>query len=103
MTARIGRQVARGGNTVLLEYIKMLFAHYRWANERILKSVEDVEPDRARDGVRPNYQRIHEALAHMIGAEALWRLRWQGQAAARPALGEATSLSDLRERWQDEG
>jgi uncharacterized damage-inducible protein DinB len=88
---------------MLLDYIKLLYAYHHWANERIMRSVQRVDPTQATESTHGGYARIHETLVHMVGAEAIWRSRWQEVAPSpRPTLDDLPTLLSVQQRWQDE-
>jgi uncharacterized damage-inducible protein DinB len=88
---------------MLLDYIKLLYAYHHWANERILGMVQRIDLTQATERTQRGYARVHETLVHLVGAEALWRSRWQGVALSqRPTLDALPTLLSVRERWQEE-
>jgi uncharacterized damage-inducible protein DinB len=88
---------------MLLEYIKLLYAYHRWANERILRTVQRIDLTQANESTQRGYARIHETLVHIVGAEAIWRSRWQGVALTRrPTPDDLPTLLAVQQRWQDE-
>jgi uncharacterized damage-inducible protein DinB len=85
---------------MLLDYIKLLYAYHRWANERVLRTVQRIDPTQANEST---CARIHETLVHMVGTEAIWRSRWQGVALTRrPTPDDLPTLLAVQQRWQDE-
>lgn len=88
---------------MLLDYIKHLYDYHYWANARVLRLVERLDADQEPGSGRLAYERIHATLVHMVGAEAIWRSRWQGVSPTR-RLGpdDLPTLPAVQRRWQDE-
>ena len=88
---------------MLLDYIKLLYAHHRWANERILSTVQSIDPAQVQESTHQGYAQIHATLVHVVGAEAIWRSRWQGVALPqRPTLDDLPTMLSVQQLWQDE-
>jgi uncharacterized damage-inducible protein DinB len=89
-----------------LDYIRLLYDYTYWATAQVLRTAEEarIEPDAASTPERHTRSgQVHETLVHMMGAEWLWRSRWQGVSpAAGLPPGEFPTLQALRTRWQDE-
>lgn len=88
---------------MLLDYIKRLYDYHYWANERVLRMAERIDADQAQGSGRQAYERIHATLVHLVGAEAIWRSRWQGVSPTqRLGPDDLPTLPSVRRRWQDE-
>jgi uncharacterized damage-inducible protein DinB len=82
------------------DVIRSLYAYNRWANERLLAQAEALPPGRTRERFDAGYESIHDTLAHILGAEAVWLSRWRG--VSPPALlggSDFAGLEAIRDRW----
>jgi uncharacterized damage-inducible protein DinB len=86
-----------------LDIIKLLYNYHYWANEQIVRTVEQVPQDGLDQEGQRTYARIQDILVHMMGAEWIWCSRWQGVSPARrPTTAELPTLAALQERWRDQ-
>ncbi len=79
----------------------LLDYHY-WARDRLLEAVEALSPDQFTRDLGSSFRSVRDTLAHLIGAEEAWFLRWKGQSPT--ALVPADRFSDLnsvRRKWQE--
>jgi len=83
--------------------LQVLYAYNRWANACILGAAAQISTaqflapgDFPHDGLRGT-------LVHMLFAEWIWRLRWQGAApSVRWAPEDFPTLVSLKTRWRAE-
>src|SRR5262245_47809296 len=82
--------------------IRTLYDYNYWANDRILDTAADV-PQESFASASLGYAQLRETLAHTLGAEWIWRSRWQGS-SPRAVLdaSEFPTLEALRARWDVE-
>lgn len=86
------------------DYVRTLFAYSSWATTRVLDTAERLAPEQLRAPALAGLPPILDTLAHTLGAEVIWRQRWEGQ-SPRVVLSPADlpTLAALRERWAAEG
>ncbi|MFN8457174.1 MAG: DinB family protein [Anaerolineae bacterium] len=84
--------------------ISTLFDYNYWANDRVLKAVARVSPEQFTAPAGLSHGSVRGALAHILAAEIVWRLRCQEgiSPAALPEEAEFPTLESLRLRWTDE-
>src|SRR3712207_2805823 len=88
--------------TVHLEMLRLLYAHGAWANGRVLDAAERLAPEQARSPVLAGLASVHDTLAHVVGAQALWLARWRGTSPpAMPDPAAFPDLSAIRTRWAE--
>lgn len=82
------------------DYVRTLFAYSSWATTRVLNTAERPAPELLRVPVFDGLPPILDTMAHALGAEVIWRQRWEGQS---PTLmlspTDLPTLATLRERW----
>jgi len=84
--------------------ILTLYDYNYWANARVLKAAANVSPEQFVAPYKVSHGSLRGALAHVLAAETIWRLRCQEgiSPAALPADSEFPSLEALRVRWAEE-
>jgi uncharacterized damage-inducible protein DinB len=82
--------------------MRTLYEYNYWATDRILGAAAGV-PAEDFAAASLGYARLRQTLAHTLGAEWIWRSRWQGVSpAAMLDASEFATLDALRARWDDE-
>ncbi len=81
-----------------------LFDYNYWANGRVLKVAARLTPDRFTAPHGLSHGSLRGALAHVLAAEVVWRLRCQSSISptALPAESDFPTLDALRTRWVEE-
>jgi uncharacterized damage-inducible protein DinB len=85
------------------DYARTLFAYGAWATARILDTAARLNPEQLHAPVFEGLPPIQRTLAHTLGAEVIWRQRWEG--TSPPALlttADVPTLPELRARWDAE-
>lgn len=84
--------------------ILFLFDYNYWANARVLNAASQLTPDQFSAPHGLSHGSVRSALAHVLAAETVWRLRCQSglSSAALPAENDFPTLDILRARWSDE-
>ena len=81
--------------------IAKLFAYGRWASERTLASVADLDPAQFAQEVGGSFGSVHGTLVHLYGADWVWLERWQGRSPrALPTGQDASTLDALSRMWR---
>jgi uncharacterized damage-inducible protein DinB len=90
--------------TVSVGYIRTLFDYHYWATNRLLDTAERLPKLQYAAAPLASHPSLHATLVHCMGAEIVWRSRWEGAAgqARMPSPAGFHSFADLRERWQSE-
>jgi uncharacterized damage-inducible protein DinB len=88
---------------VSAEYIRTLYDYSTWAWRRVLDAAEGLGPGEIAQAPLPHHDSLLGTLAHSLGSEVLWRLRWE-RLPTVPMLKatDVADLADLRVRWADE-
>ena len=84
--------------------ILTLFDYNYWANARVLNAAARITPDQFTAPAGLSHGSVRGTLAHIWGAEMVWRLRCaEGiSPAALPAENAFPDIDVLRTRWADE-
>ena len=82
--------------------IAKLFAYSRWASERALASVAELDPTEFARPVGGSFGSVHGTLVHLYGADWVWLERWQGRSPrALPTGQDASTLDALARMWRE--
>lgn len=85
------------------DYARALFAYSAWAAARLLKAAEGLAPAELDAAPIPGCGSLRAVFAHTIGAEEIWRRRWEGETPTSfPALAEFATIEAITARWEDE-
>lgn len=81
-----------------------LFDYNYWANARVLNAAAQLGESQFTAPTRLSHGSIRGALAHVLAAEIIWRLRCQEGVypTALPTEEEFQTLESLRQRWTTE-
>jgi uncharacterized damage-inducible protein DinB len=84
--------------------IEFLFDYNYWANARVLQAASKLTPDRFTAPHGLSHGSPRGALAHVLAAEIVWRLRCQSgiSPTALPAESDFPALDVLRAHWAEE-
>jgi len=84
--------------------ITLLYEYNYWANARVLQAATKVSREQFIAPARLSQGSLHGALAHTLGTEVVWRLRFQEGVSLSALLAEADfpTLEALKARWADE-
>jgi uncharacterized damage-inducible protein DinB len=84
--------------------IVLLYDYNYWANTRVLDAATRVSPERFSAPAGLSHGSLRGTLAHILGTEVIWRLRWQEglSVTALPAEDEFPTLEVIRTRWAAE-
>lgn len=75
-----------------------LFAYNDWANARLLACAAELPDEAWRRDLGGAFPTVLGLVAHMVGAERVWAMRWRGEApAGRPAWMADPTPAVLRE------
>ena len=87
----------------MLEYLCFLYDYNYWANERILCAADAVSDAQFVAPARFSWGGLRGTLVHTLGAEWIWRSRWQGVSpTASLRVEDYPTVAALRARWRDE-
>jgi uncharacterized damage-inducible protein DinB len=75
-----------------LDDIRELLAYNRWAHRAFFDAVLDLPQGDVDRELASSFPSIRATLAHMVGAELIWILRWEG---ANPAIPESWGELDV--------
>lgn len=85
--------------------IQLLFEYNRWANARILNAAAKITEAQYLASGNFSYGDLRETFVHILFAEWLWRMRWQGttpdfQHGLQPE--NFPTVAALQTRWTEE-
>jgi uncharacterized damage-inducible protein DinB len=84
-----------------LDDVRELLAYNRWAHRAFFKAVLDLPEGEADREFATSFPSIRATLAHMVGAELIWLLRWEGVRPSVPAGWGDLPVSALRDALHD--
>lgn len=86
------------------DQITLLYDYNYWANARVLQAATKVGREQFIAPARLSQGSLRGALAHTLGTEVVWRLRFQEgvSLSALPAEADFPTLEALKARWADE-
>jgi uncharacterized damage-inducible protein DinB len=86
------------------KHIDLIWEYNTWANRRILARAESLSAAQLSDHAPTMWDSILRTMAHVLGAEWIWRQRVQGgvSPASLLNLDQFTTLDLLRQRWAEE-
>ncbi|CAN5840049.1 DinB family protein [soil metagenome] len=84
--------------------IQLLFDYNYWANHRVLTAAAKVSQADFLAPTNQSWGSLHGTLLHVLGAEWVWRARFQEKISPRTLLAEQDfpSLAAIKDRWQTE-
>ncbi|MEP7189312.1 MAG: DinB family protein [Roseiflexaceae bacterium] len=86
-----------------LEEIMTLYDYNFWATDRILNAAEALNAEQFDATLLAGLGSLRVIFAHAVGAEWLWRTRWQGSnPPALPSPDDFPTLAAIRSRWREE-
>ena len=77
-----------------------LFAYTRWANGRMLDTVQTLSDEQFRRDLKSSFPSVHATIVHTMSADWIWLERWQGRSPTGWPEGDAMqAVAQLRDRW----
>lgn len=87
----------------MLDYMRFLYDYNYWATERILRAADKVSDAQFVAPARYSWGGLRGTLVHTMGAEWIWRSRWQGVSpTASLRVDDYPTVAALRARWREE-
>ncbi len=86
------------------DQITLLYDYNYWANARVLKAATNVSREQFAAPARLSQGSLRGALAHTLGTEIVWRLRFQEgiSVSTLPSESDFPTLDALQARWAEE-
>jgi uncharacterized damage-inducible protein DinB len=85
------------------DQLRMLLDYHYWARDRMIAAVAALSPEQFNRDLGSSFPSVRETLAHLYGAEWVWRERWEGHTpGGLPAASHFPDLATLRAAWLDE-
>jgi len=76
--------------------------HY-WARDRLFVAVDTLTDEQLRRPLGNSFSSIFDTMAHLCGADWIWRSRWEGESPmALPKPETYGDLDAIRAAWMDE-
>jgi len=83
-----------------VDELTRLMAFNRWANLRLLDSVEQLSPEELHRDMKGSFASVLDTVVHMYQAEWIWLRRWKGEGFTDvPGEDGETPLETLLEWW----
>jgi uncharacterized damage-inducible protein DinB len=81
-------------------FIAELYKFDRWANEKMLMVVSQLDPDRFTQEMGSSFSSVRDTLVHLVGGEWIWLERWMGRSPhALPTPAELPTLADISAKF----
>ncbi len=78
-----------------------LYQFNRWAHERTLDAVGDLNSEQYNREVPGSYPSVRRTLEHVLSTEVIWLARWEGHSMAEgPDYAQCPDVISLRSRWR---
>lgn len=85
------------------EALQLLVDYHYWARDRMFAAIESVPEHELRRPLGNSFSSVFDTVAHLCGADWVWRSRWEGVSpAALPAPETYGDLAGVRAAWQAE-
>jgi uncharacterized damage-inducible protein DinB len=87
---------------MMIDLLHNLYDYSAWANDRILGTAAQVTLDQlqAKAAERASFGSVHGTLVHIMSAQWIWLLRWQGTSPSVDLAAETfPTLETIRMRW----
>lgn len=81
--------------------IQLLYEYNAWAHERILRQVARLTPEQFMADRGYSWGGVGGTLAHVLGAERVWRARWRGDDASALTQPDLASQAALAVAWEE--
>ena len=80
--------------------LRTLLDYHYWARDRIVAAVATLTPEQFTKDLGSSFPSVRDTLAHMVGAETAWLLRWQGESpsALLPA-SQFPNAATVKKTW----
>jgi uncharacterized damage-inducible protein DinB len=78
-----------------LNDIRSLYAYNLWANRRMFSTLDKLSDQQFTSVIQSSFPSVQESVAHIIGAEWIWLMRWKGTS---PRADGAFSLPNLMQK-----
>jgi uncharacterized damage-inducible protein DinB len=86
---------------MIVEFIHKLYQYNNWANMRVLDMAAQLSPDQLHAQAGASFDSAHATLVHILSAQWLWLMRWQGHSPLAMLDAQAfPDLNSLRTRWE---
>ena len=86
-----------------IAYFRTLYDYNYWANARILRAAEHLSEAQLIASTQESHGSPRGTLVHTMGAEWIWRSRWQGiMPTAILREEDFPTLESINERWGEE-
>jgi uncharacterized damage-inducible protein DinB len=85
-----------------LQDLHILLDYNYWARDRMLEALDALTPEQFTSHVGGSFGSIRDTAAHMLGAEIVWYMRWQGESpVAMPKPDRFSNVAGLRSEWME--
>lgn len=85
------------------EMLEVLVDYHYWARDRMLAALEGLSDDELKRPLGNSFSSVFDTVAHLCGADSVWRSRWEGVSpAVLPKAETYGDLAGVRTAWQEE-
>jgi uncharacterized damage-inducible protein DinB len=83
-----------------LQDLNTLLDYNYWARDRMYEALAPLTPEQATRHLGGSFGSIHDTVAHLYAAEAIWYRRWHGESPMSLLAGDAfADLGAVRAAW----
>ncbi len=83
-----------------VEDLRTLLDYHYWARDRMFEALAPLTAEQATRSLGGSFTSIHDTVAHLYAADAVWYARWQGESPAALLTGAAfADLAAVRRAW----
>ena len=85
------------------DVLQTLLDYHYWARDRLFAAVDTLTDEQLRRPLGNSFPSIFDTMAHLCGADWIWRSRWEGESPmALPTPETYDDLATIRAAWLDE-
>jgi uncharacterized damage-inducible protein DinB len=83
--------------------LNTLLDYHYWGRDHILDAAAALSPEQLTRDLGNSFPSVRDTLAHLYGADWIWRERWEGNSpAALPAASDFPDVASIRQAWLEE-
>ena len=82
--------------------LRTLLDYHYWARDRMFDALDALTPEQASRSLGGSFNSIHDTVAHLYAADAMWYARWHGDSSSALLTGAAfPDLAAVRGAWTE--
>ena len=81
--------------------LRTLLDYHYWARDRMFDALDALTPEQAGRSLGNSFNSIHDTVAHLYAADAIWYARWHGDSPALLTGAAFPDLAAVRGAWTE--